>query len=237
MRLLLTRPEPQSARAAAALAALGHEVIRAPVLAIEPLADAAVGTGPWDAILMTSANAARALAQHRRFSEFAAIPLFTVGRRTADAAKAAGFLRVASADGAEADLVAMIEKKFVGRRGRFLYLAAAEQARDLAGDLRERGHEVETSLLYRAVQAASLPQEARAALAGGRIDGVLHYSQRSAEAFLVLAKAAGLAQPAFGLTHFCLSQQVALSLLAAGARAVRVAERPDERSLFRLLQG
>lgn len=236
MRLLVTRPEPEARRTATALAARGHEAIGAPVLAIEPIADAALGAGPWDALLMTSANAVRAFVQHSRFTELVTIPVFTVGRHTAEVAKAAGFTQVVSADGDETDLVALIERTFAARQGRFLYLAAAEQARDLAGDLRACGHAVETAVIYRAVAASGLPQEALAALEHGGVDGVLHYSRRSAETFLVLAKAAGLAGQALRPTHFCLSQAVAAPLMSAGAADVKVAERPDEPSLFRLLQ-
>ena len=60
MRLLLTRPEPDAQRTAAALRAQGHDVIIAPLLRIEPAPDAEIGTGPWAAILITSANAAPA---------------------------------------------------------------------------------------------------------------------------------------------------------------------------------
>ena len=66
MRLLLTRPEPDAQRTAAALRAQGHDVIIAPLLRIEPAADAEIGAGPWAAILITSANAAHAVATHAR---------------------------------------------------------------------------------------------------------------------------------------------------------------------------
>ena len=62
VRLLLTRPEPDAARTAAALRARGHEPIVAPLLAIEIVSDADLGAGPWAAILVTSANAVRAIA-------------------------------------------------------------------------------------------------------------------------------------------------------------------------------
>jgi len=65
LRLLLTRPEPDAARTAAALRAAGHEVLTAPMLRIEPVA-ADLGAGPWEAVLITSANAARAVAAHPR---------------------------------------------------------------------------------------------------------------------------------------------------------------------------
>jgi len=69
MRLLVTRPEPDNARTAAALRAKGHEVVLAPLLHIEAVADADLGEPPWAAILLTSANGARAVAEHPRRAE------------------------------------------------------------------------------------------------------------------------------------------------------------------------
>ena len=86
-----------------ALRALGHEVLVAPLLRIESIG--ADFGGPFDAVLMTSANAARAVASHPRANELIMLPCLTVGDRSADAARAAGFTRVESANGALADLV------------------------------------------------------------------------------------------------------------------------------------
>ena len=49
MRLLVTRPEPDNERTAAALRAQGHEVLLAPLLHIEAVADADLGAPPWAA--------------------------------------------------------------------------------------------------------------------------------------------------------------------------------------------
>src|ERR1043166_8938182 len=98
MRLLVTRPEEDAARTAQALRARGHAVLIAPLLRIEAIeADL---SGSWTAVLMTSANAARALSGHRQAAALLRLPAFTVGDRTAEAARAAGFTEGVSADGA-----------------------------------------------------------------------------------------------------------------------------------------
>ena len=79
MRLLVTRPEPDNERTAAALRARGHEVMLAPLLRIEAVADADLGAPPWAAILLTSANGARAIAGHPRRGELLALPVLAVG--------------------------------------------------------------------------------------------------------------------------------------------------------------
>ena len=233
MRLLLTRPEPDAQRTAAALRAQGHDVITAPLLRIEPAPEAQFDTGPWAAILITSANAAPAVAVHARMTELRALPVFAVGRRSADAMAAAGFADVTSADGNVSELV-----RLVGARlrppARLLYLAGEDRSGDLAGDLRTRGFAVETVVIYRAVAATSLPPAAAQALTGG-VDGVLHFSRRSAEVFVDAARAAGVLESALQAAHYCLSAPIAEPLAKAGAADIRVAERPNEALLLALI--
>jgi uroporphyrinogen-III synthase len=99
MRLLVTRPEPDAERTAAALRARGHIVLVAPLLRIEPVEHAEIGPGPFIALLVTSANAAPAIAHHERFAQLRALPVFAVGDRSAEAMGAAGFADVTSAQG------------------------------------------------------------------------------------------------------------------------------------------
>lgn len=234
MRLLVTRPEPSGARTAATLRALGHEAVLAPVLRMEPAAPV-FGQGPFAALVITSSNAVRAHSGLRRRSELVRLPVFTVGARTAEAARQAGFSEVVSADGDVGKLVRLLIARFAGLDARLLYLAGEDRAGELAGALAAHGISVETVAIYRAVPAETFAGQLRSALAGGPLDGVLHYSRRSAEAFLAGAEAAGLLQPALAMKHFCLSAEVAAPLRQAGARAVEVASAPDETSLVTLL--
>ena len=129
MRLLVTRPEPEGEETAARLRARGHEVLVAPLLRIEAAADAELGAGPWSGIVMTSRNAARAIGQHPRFAELRGLPVFAVGRRTAEAARAVGFSDVLSADGDADDLVRMILARRAAIGGPLLYLPAPTEPR------------------------------------------------------------------------------------------------------------
>jgi uroporphyrinogen-III synthase len=235
MHLLVTRPGADAERTAATLRRRGHAVIPAPLLAIEPVTHAAWGEGPYAAVLLTSANAARALAQHPRRAALAALPAFTVGRRTAEAAAEAGFCRVESADGGWRELVRLVADRLGGTGARLVYLAAEERAGDVAGALVAHGLAVETVVIYRAVADPAAAEALRAALDRAPLDGVLHYSRRSAQTFLAAARTAGCLAAALALPHFCLSAEVAAPLRAAGAATVRVAARPDEAALLELL--
>src|SRR5690349_15102415 len=107
MRLLVTRPEPDSQRTATVLRERGHHVSIAPLLRIEGIA-ADIGTGPWDGLVVTSANSCRAVASHPRIAELVHRPMFAVGKHSADAARAAGFLNVTASDGDVDDLAQVL---------------------------------------------------------------------------------------------------------------------------------
>jgi uroporphyrinogen-III synthase len=229
MRLLVTRPDPDNARTAAALRARGHDVVLAPLLRIATIA-APFGAGPWGGVVLTSANAARALAAHPRCAELTALPAFVVGHRTGEAARAAGFLTVTSADGDADDLVRLLRQR--AGAVRLVYLAGADQATGLAAALDAGGIKVDTVVVYRAAAVDRLPDDATAALAAGTIDGILHYSPRTAAAFVAVVPnlSAALALP-----QFCLSAEVAKPLAAAGARDLRIASCPEEAALLALV--
>ena len=236
MRLIVTRPEPDGARTATKLRALGHEVELVPLLSIEAVCDVDLGGGPFAAALMTSANALSSIASHERIAELRSLPIFAVGRRTAEAARAAGFPDVISADGNQRDLVRLVRARFVAPGPKpLLYLAGEDRSGDLAGDLAALGLPVRTVVVYRAVTVSAFPNAVRDALTLGRFDGVLHFSRRSAESFLRCAGAGGALRPALGVTHYCLSSQVAQPIVAAGAAVVRVARRPEETALIELV--
>jgi uroporphyrinogen-III synthase len=233
VRILVTRPAADAVRTAAALRVRGHEAIVAPLLTIEYFPDAELGDRPWSAVLVTSANTARAIAAHRRRDELLRVPVLAVGRQSAQELRAEGFADVSSADGDLDDLAALVAAR-LKPPARLLYLAGEERAGDLAGVLWAKNFHVDTVVVYRIVIAATLPAEAAAALRGD-LHGVLHYSRRSAEAFVSAARKAGVLEAALSNpVHFCLSAKVAEPLQEAGAADVRIAARPDEAALMSL---
>lgn len=234
MRLLVTRPVDEAERVAALLRARGNEVVVAPLLRIETIENADFGQGPWSGILLTSANALRAVTPRRR-NELISLPVFAVGPRTAEAALAAGFSKVISAEGNATDLGRVTAEQLGSVRAPLLYLAGSDRARDLAGDLGERNIPVQTVVVYRALPATKLPPAARQTLQAGSLHGVLHYSRRSAAIFVDCAMADGLTEQARALTHYCLSARVAEPLSAAGATDIRIASHPDDGALLELI--
>jgi uroporphyrinogen-III synthase len=233
MRLVVTRPQADGERTAAALCARGHDVLVAPLLRVEP-AEADL-SGTWGAVIITSANALRAIAGNPACKALFKLPVFAVGRRSADAAREAGFTDVTSAGGDVRDLVRLIAERHADAAAPLLYLAGEDRAADLVGELVVHGIAAEMRIVYRAVAARFLP-ELIAALQAGEVDAVLHFSKRSAENYLAGAAEAGIAGQALAVRHICLSAQIAAPLADAGAGRIAIAPRPDEAALIASLE-
>jgi uroporphyrinogen-III synthase len=239
MAVLVTRPHPDAEATASALRAKGLEVLLAPMLRFEPVAFHDDTDAHYGAVIVTSANALRGIEPHLAGSRLLRLPLFAVGAHTAAAAQSAGFANVIPASGDAAGLrdcvLAGVKAKELRKASTLLYLAGADLARDLAGELGERGFTVVTHTTYRMIPVPNLPREARDAFAASRIGAVLHYSRRSARAFLEAARAGGVEISALAIPQCCISGAVALVVRDAGAAQVAVAASPDEMALFEAL--
>jgi uroporphyrinogen-III synthase len=239
MAVLVTRPSPDDETTAAGLRARGFEVVRAPMLRFEPVAFHDDTDAHYGAAIVTSANALRSIEAHLAGSRLLKLPLFAVGEHTAVAARRAGFDNVIVAQGDAIRLrdavLAAVKVKQLKKASTLLYLAGADLARDLAGELGERGFTVVTHTTYRMIPVSALPREARDAFAANRIEAVLHYSRRSGRAFLDAARGAGVEITALALPQCCISDAVAAVFRDAGAMQVMVAAAPDENALFEAL--
>lgn len=227
MRVVVTRPQADSERTAATLEALGHEVLVAPLMRVEPVAADLAGT--WSAIVITSANALQTIPAMADKT----LPVFAVGDRSGEAARRAGFSEVNSANGDIKDLVRLVVSRFAGAKAPLLYLAGEDRSGDLVARLATHGIAAEMKIVYRTVTEA-FPPVLAAALESGDVDAVLHFSRRSAELFVEGAQASGVAGPAEDVRHLCLSAQVAEPLV--GASRVAIAARPEEGALVALLR-
>ncbi|HVQ07203.1 MAG TPA: uroporphyrinogen-III synthase [Allosphingosinicella sp.] len=100
MKVLVLRPQPGADETAARARALGLEVVVAPLFAVRPLAWTPPDPAGFDAVMLTSASAARQAADG--LTPFEALPCYAVGEATATAAREAGFadIRVGPEDGA-----------------------------------------------------------------------------------------------------------------------------------------
>jgi len=237
--VLVTRPEPENAATADALRQHGIEVLLAPLLQFEALPIRHDDDVNYRGVIVTSASAPRAIRSHPLCGQLIELPLFAVGNRTADAARTIGFTNVLSADGDVAALRKLITDT-IPRRTRkttpLLYLSGTDIAGDIVSGLADDGIMATPLTVYRMIPVADLPDLVRAAFTGQVIDAVLHYSPRSAAAYVAAVRGAGLEIAGLAVLQVCISDASARVLREAGAGRLVVAERPREVAMIEALQ-
>jgi uroporphyrinogen-III synthase len=229
MRVLVTRPMPGAERTARRLEGMGHVALRAPLLVVRPTGEPPP-TGRIDALLVTSAQAVPHLGGLPR-----SLPVYAVGERTAADLREAGFACVRAGEGDAAALARLVAGAPPGGLA-LLHVAGRDRKPEPAASLAAAGFQVSVWTAYEAVAVPSLPETARQALLGHKLDIILHFSRRTAATLLALVEAEDLAPALASVRHLCLSGDVASALAPTGLRPC-VAPRPDEESLLSLIDG
>ncbi len=228
-RVLVLRAREDAERTASRLRAMGFTPLLSPVLEIVATG-AEIPRGPFDAVLATSAKGLEFCA---RRGELQSLPLHAVGARTGKIARELGWRPDLLADDASA-LAPLIRARHK-TPARLLYLAGRDRQTDLETDLRAAGHDVIVVETYEARAATALAPAALDALAKGEIAAALHYSKRSAEIFVKLARDAGLTKALGEIDHLALSREAASPLERLLGVSIQAARRPDEESLLDVL--
>lgn len=236
MAILVTRPAPDNEKTAQALQERGRDVLLSPMLRFEPVAFVDDGEIAFDAVILSSANAVRAIENHPARPWLMLLPVFAVGSHTAQVARDAGFTNITIANGDAISLRDRImESAAAGKlkkKAALCYLAGADLTRDLGSELGARGFTVVTHTAYRMVPVAGFADTVSDAFRAGRIEAVLHYSRRSARAYVEAARTDGVEISALALPQCCISEAVAGVLREAGAMQVAAARTPDEKALL-----
>ncbi|HEY4192435.1 MAG TPA: uroporphyrinogen-III synthase, partial [Mesorhizobium sp.] len=246
-RVLVTRPEPGASRTANRLAALGLEPVGLPLTQMLALPVALAGLpGGADRVAATSANALR-LAPKALTAALAHLPCHAVGAKTADAARAAGFLCVHEGPGdagALADEIAALpqlrEEAALPQLGE---MAASPQLGEMAASppgrkivylcgrvrlaafeerLRTAGISVDPVETYDTLAIERESVEIVVRLSGAPVDAVLLYSAGAARAMLGVLGRLELAHLFANAMFLCLSDRVAASLGSVDGGKVRI---------------
>jgi uroporphyrinogen-III synthase len=213
----------------AALASRGVETLVEPLMEIRYRVPETLDLDGVQAILCTSANGVRALAQANGER---GVPLLAVGDATAARARAEGFGSVESAGGDVGDLARLAGARLRPQDGPLLHVAGNVVAGDLVGLLGAQGFTVERRVLYEARAVAALSPAAVDSLRAGAIAFALFFSPRTAAIFARLAEVAGVGE--------CCATVAAVSISGAADAALaglpwhnrRIAERPNQPALL-----
>ena len=212
----VTRAQPGAERTAERVRAMGATALVQPLLTIQhlaPVIDLADVTG----LVFTSLNGVAAFAD---LNSDRSLPVWAVGAATAQAARAAGFTQVVSADGDLSALSRLIRARHPAGRT-LLHLRALEPAGDLAALVADHAP-VRGLAVY-----ASMPTPGPVP---AEFDVVLIHSPRAAQ---VLAARAG---SGWGCRlAVAISPAAARPLTGLDLAGVHVADTPDEPALIAAL--
>ncbi len=232
MRVLIIRPEREATALATALAERGHTPVIAPLFRLEflhPPAEFSAALAACQAVLLTSANGARALADA---SEQRGRPILAVGDTTASTAEGLGFSAVTSAAGDGAALAELVRQHLKPADGPLLHVSGREVAADLGALLQPAGFEVKRFVLYDAREETALPDSARAALEARALDVVTFFSPRAASVFASMVEDAGLAANLHDVTAVAISPAALAPAAGLPFKAVVAAERPSRQAVL-----
>ena len=232
MRLLITRPQEDAIAIAKILRAVGHAPIIAPLMAVQLREGPALTLEGVQAVLATSANGVRAIAQRTPRRD---VPVYAVGPQTAESARSAGFKKVLSAEGDSNALVEFVGENADPAKGMLLHAAGAETAGRVKQALQAKGFTVETDVLYDAVPVTTLPENALDVLKDGTLQGVLLFSPRSAKTFANLVTEAKLVSACEKLEAYCISAATAAALSPLSFARVAVAGVPNQNAMISLI--
>lgn len=233
VRVLVTRPEPGATATARRLAAAGHEPVVLPLSEIGALFPVLPPASAIDCVAATSANALRHLSPAP--PALLAKPCYTVGARTAEAARLAGFADVRAAGGDGAALAAMIVASGAPPGSRVLYPCGRVRRPEFERALGAAGMRVRPVEIY---DTRFVPpgQVAAALAADGRaIRAVLLHSPETARAMASVLALDGPGGALAGASFYCLSAQVAAALGTLGPARTYVSLEPTEDALLALL--
>ena len=232
MRVLIIRPEREATALATALAERGHTPVIAPVFRLDflhPPAEFSAALAACQAVLLTSANGARALAEA---SEQRGRPILAVGDTTASTAEGLGFSAVTSASGDSAALAELVRERLKPADGPLLHVSGREVAADFGELLQPAGFEVKRFALYDAREEIALPDSARAALEARVLDVVTFFSPRAASVFASMVEDAGLTANLHDVTAVAISPAALAPAAGLPFKAVVAAERPSRQAVL-----
>lgn len=236
MHILITRPLTDAADWRARLEVLGAQITIDSLLTIDWQPPQTLDLAHVQALIVTSRNALRSLAQSPALSAALQKPIYTVGPTTGADARALGFADVRIGPASARDLAPVIAATARPARGHLLHLSGDKLAFDLAAALAPSGFAVDRLEVYRSTPSLALQPQTIEEITTGAINTVALLSPLTARTYLILAEKAKLTQYCQKLTYFCLSQNVADQLAQLGQAQIHVAVQPNSEEMLVLIE-
>jgi uroporphyrinogen-III synthase len=221
VKLLIIRPQPGADATAHRLRAAGHEPILMPLFSIEHLAMQRLSADGYDAILLTSGNAARATVEF--LTHNSATPVYAVGRATASALHV---LSVPVAKTGSEGVEALVRVAVADGHQRLLWLAGEDHSPIPHID----GVRIDIEIVYRSATVSTPDNFVRHVTES---DVVILHSSRAARHFADLCVTMNILRADVTLATF--SSAIAK---AAGENwaAMIIADAPNDAALLKAIQ-
>ncbi len=237
--ILLTRPYEDSVLTAELLAKDNIATHIEPMLSIsereDALADYEKAIIDAEALIITSANALKLLECCK--AEHFALPVYTVGRVTADKAKEIGFSAVHYGGEDVTALCATLKLTFEDVDWpKLVYASGDVISHDIATTLSHSGMKIERVVLYNSEPTQALSEKTLELIRQHSFTGALFFSTRSAAIFIELVKQAGCEKELQHIRAFAISNRVASELAALTFASIKVARRPTQDALLELVR-
>ncbi|TIS58556.1 uroporphyrinogen-III synthase [Mesorhizobium sp.] len=233
-RVLVTRPQPGASRTAQRLRDKNFQPILLPLTETVALpVDAGVVAGNALAVAVTSANGVRH-APKELIAALAALPCHAVGKRTAETARAAGFLFVSEGAGDAEALAEAIAGGFAGQP--IVYLCGRVRFPAFEERLQAAGVRVRAIETYDTVALDYSDEAIVARLSGQPVEAVLLYSAKAAVAMQALTRRPALRALFEKTQFFALSGRIAAALDDISSEEISIAPEASEEALLELLQ-
>ncbi|RWM22243.1 MAG: uroporphyrinogen-III synthase [Mesorhizobium sp.] len=233
-RVLVTRPEPGASRTAQRLEDQGFQPILLPLTETVALPvdtdEVAINAA---AVAVTSANAVRH-APKEIIAALAALPCHAVGKRTAEAARATGFLSISEGPSDAEALADALAGDFMAKT--IIYLCGRVRFPAFEARLKAAGVHVRAVETYDTVAPSHSDAAILACLSGQPVEAVLLYSAKAAAAMQALTGRPALRGLFEETWFFALSGRIAAVLETVASEKLRVAPEPSEEALLELLR-
>lgn len=232
MKILITRPEPDASDLAVKLVSRGYRVLTAPIVDVIQYKNNLINLEKISVVITSSKNGIRSLA---RVNNNRNICLYVVGKASKEEAERIGYTNIKAGPGDAIGLCKLISKKRSPSNDNLLYISGKHQSFDISSYLISKKFNIKTVILYEVRAKKRFPKKIIQAIENKEIDALLFYSPRVAEIFMKFIQEKNLVNQVKNFDVFCISAKVAKKIENIGCRRILIANSPDQKSIFSLL--
>lgn len=225
--VLITRPIEQAYNTAEKVRELGHIPVISPLLEMKFVPLTLPALPPEAFVLLTSQNAAHALASVPHDQH-----ILCVGDKTAQAVKEKGFTNVVSVNGTSDDMVSHLLTYVNPQTTPFVYLRGRDIKQDIKTILEHQGFKGEEHIVYKADEILSFTHEARMLFEQGKISFCLFFSSHTASVFARVIEKEGLTSSLETVHALCMRSETEEELFDLPWKSLSSAPHPSGASFW-----